>query len=544
MTPGLMMDSPLTVTSILIHAERFHPDAEIISRLNDRSIHRYQYRDFCRRVRQLANALTRSGVKAGDRVATLAWNHYRHLEVYYAVSCIGAICHTINPRLFREQLTFIINDAEDSHLFFDIGFVDLVADLRKDIPCVKNHIAFCDEAELPKQGGDHIVAYESLIADQPTTFDWPELDERQACSLCYTSGTTGDPKGVLFHHRSTLIHALAVSGGDWLALRARDAVLPVVPMFHACAWGIPYAALMAGTHLVLPGAALDGASLTELIQNERVTMIAGVPTVWLELLRHLDATDTLIPTVERMMVGGAAAPISMISLFEEKYNIRVIHGWGMTEISPVGTLGTLKRPEVLLDKEDRYQIQARQGRPLFGIDLRLVGGSGDVLPHDGQTTGALQVRGPWVASAYYKNVSPESFTDDGWFITGDVAAIDQDGYLRITDRTKDVIKSGGEWISSIALENVAVEHPQVAEAACIGVYHSKWGERPLIVVVAKSGAEINPQEVLDLYRDRVASWWVPDHVEVVDDLPHTPTGKLSKLTLRQRFQDYRLPGDK
>ena len=541
---GLMMSSPLTVTSILRHATTFHAGAEIISRTANGGVHRYTYADFSRRVQQLANALTARGVRPGDRVATLAWNGYRHMELYYAVSCLGAVCHTINPRLFRDQVAYIANHAGDTHLFFEIHFAELVESLRDDLVSVRGYVALCDHETLPTLELRNLIDYESLIAGQPETFSWPEFDERTASALCYTSGTTGNPKGVLYSHRSTLIHALSISGGDWLGIRARDSILPVVPMFHANAWGIPYAALMNGAKLVLPGHALDGSSLHELIETERVTLMAGVPTVWMELLRHLKATRGGLDSVERMMVGGSAAPHAMIKTFEEDYDVRVIHGWGMTELSPVGTLCSLKAHELERPPEERYELQTRQGRPLFGVDMRIVDDAGSELPHDGIRTGMLQVRGPWIASGYYKGEAPEQFTAEGWFGTGDVAAIDADGYLRITDRAKDVIKSGGEWISSIELENIAMSHPAVAEAACIAVPHSRWGERPIVCVVAHDNQAVDPQEILALYEGKIAKWWMPDAVEVVRELPHTATGKLQKLELRRRYEDYRLPTDK
>lgn len=541
---GQMMSSPLTVTSILRHATTFHRGAEIVSRLLDGSVHRYTYADMGRRVHRLANALKTMGVKPGDRVATLAWNGYRHLEIYYAVSCLGAICHTINPRLFREQIVYIVNHAQSGHIFFDLSFTRLLEEAAPEFRGVRGYVALCDDKGLPDTSLPHLAAYESVIADQPDTFDWPELDENTASSLCYTSGTTGNPKGVLYSHRSTIIHALAVSGGDWLCLRARDAVLPVVPMFHANAWGIPYAGLMTGCKLVFPGHAMDGKSLYELMDGERVSMIAGVPTVWIELLNHLEATGQTLASVERLMVGGSAAPMSMIRTFEDKHDVRVIHGWGMTEISPVGTLSVAKRHMIGWPRDERLQLQATQGRPLYGIELRIVDAAGKQLPHDGVSAGALQVRGPWVAEGYYKGDDPQSFTADGWFNTGDVASIDEEGFLRLTDRTKDVIKSGGEWISSIELENIAVSHPDVIEAACIAVPHRKWGERPLILVVPRDDRRPAREEILGLYAGKVASWWVPDDVVTVDALPHTATGKLSKLTLREQFKDHMLPTDR
>ncbi|MGM0571768.1 long-chain fatty acid--CoA ligase [Marinobacter sp.] len=539
---GQMMQDQLTITKILQHANRFHAGSEIVSKTSDDKVHRYRYDQFYRRVCQLANALMKAGVQSGDRVGTLAWNDHRHMEIYYAASCIGAVCHTINPRLFDDQLTFIANDAEDKFLFFDPQFYGKVAELKDTFESIERYIVLSDAK--PEAADDQgVEVYEDFIANEAESFDWPELDERQASALCYTSGTTGNPKGVLFSHRSTLIHALSVSGGDWLCVRQKDSILPVVPMFHANAWGIPYAALMNGAKLVLPGYALDGPNLHTMLNEEQVTLMAGVPTVWLGLLDYLNRNNLTIDSVDRMMVGGSAAPMAIIREFEEKYDVRVMHGWGMTELSPVGTLGALKSHQANLPPEDRYQIQALQGRPLFGVDLRIVDEQGNIQPHDGKAIGALQVKGPWVVGSYYKDASPDSFTEDGWFETGDVAAIDQEGYLIITDRTKDVIKSGGEWISSIELENVAVGHPAVAEAACISIRHSKWGERPVVCVVLKEGADADPEDIKAVYEGQVAKWCIPDEIILVDELPHTATGKLSKLELRRKFEGYALKTD-
>jgi fatty-acyl-CoA synthase len=534
-----MMDVPLTITSLIQHAAKFHGEQEIVSRRVEGDIHRYTYADAYARSGRLANALTALGVRNGDRIATLAWNGYRHLELYYAVPGIGAICHTINPRLTTEQIGYIVNHAEDVYLFFELSFIALIERLAPSLPTVKGFVLLSDRAHIP--AGIHIprlLCYEELLAAQPADYDWPRLDERTASSLCYTSGTTGNPKGVLYQHRSTVLHSFALCGGDWLALRSRDAVLPVVPMFHANAWGIPYAAAMSGTKLVLPGPHLDGKSLCELFDDEGVTITAGVPTVWIEVLRYLEQTGRRPITLERMMVGGSAAPRSMLEKFEEVYNVRMAHGWGMTELSPVGTLFNYKRDMANWPAEQRYALQARSGRPLYGVDIKIVDEDGNEVPHDGRTAGNLLVRGPWVAAGYFKSEGQDAVTADGWFRTGDVATLDAEGFMQITDRTKDLIKSGGEWISSIDLENIAMAHPAIREAAAIAVPHPKWQERPLLVVVLKEGQPASRDDVLAFFQGKVASWWLPDDVVFVDELPHTATGKVLKLKLREEFADY------
>lgn len=540
--PGQIMTMPLTVTSIFRHAMRAHAEAPIVWRNSDMSIDRYTYADMGRRTQQLAHALTELGVGPGDRVATLAWNNGQHLELYYALACIGAICHTINPRLHPDQIAFIVNDAEDTHLFFDTTFAPLIDAVSGRCPTVQGWYSLTGPDRVPEMKTD-VSDYESLIAGKPETFDWPELDENAAMALCYTSGTTGNPKGVLYSHRGTVLHAMGVSGGDWLALSSRDATLPVVPMFHACAWGIPYAALMNGTKLVLPGPGMDPAPMQELMDGEEVTMISGVPTVWLGLFEYLDQNGTSLKTVKRAMMGGSAAPLSLIEKIEKDHGIEVVHGWGMTELSPVGTLAVLKGDEGKLPLDERLQIKTKQGRPLYGVELRIVNDEGELLPHDGVAAGMLQVRGHWVASSYWGGAGADAFTEDGWFSTGDVAAIDEKGYLRLTDRTKDVIKSGGEWISSIDLENIAMSHPDVLEAACIAGKHKRWVERPLIVAVKRPGSEVTRDDVIALYDGKIAKWWTPDDVVFQDELPHTATGKVSKLHLREQYADYKLPTD-
>ncbi|MCG7519905.1 long-chain-fatty-acid--CoA ligase [Ruegeria sp. Ofav3-42] len=540
--PGQIMTMPLTVTSIFRHGMRAHPEAQIVWRNSDMTIDRYSFADMGRRTQQLAHALTELGVGPGDRVATLAWNNNRHLELYYALACIGAICHTINPRLHPDQIAFIINDAEDTHMFFDTTFAPLIDAVSERCPTVQGWYSLTGPEQVP-QMKTSVSDYESLIAGKPDVYDWPELDENAAMALCYTSGTTGNPKGVLYSHRGTVLHAMGVSGGEWLALTAREAVLPVVPMFHACAWGLPYASIMNGTKLVLPGPGMDPAPLQELMDGEEVTMISGVPTVWLGLYEYLDQRGERLKTVKRAMMGGSAAPLSLIEKIEKGHETEVVHGWGMTELSPVGSLAMLKWGEDKLPIDEQLQIKTKQGRALYGVEMRIVNDEGELLPHDGIASGMLQVRGHWVASSYWGGAGADAFTEDGWFSTGDVAAIDPQGYLRLTDRTKDVIKSGGEWISSIDLESIAMSHPDVLEAACIAAKHRKWDERPLIVAVKREGSEISREDILALYDGQIAKWWTPDDVVFQAELPHTATGKVSKLHLRDQYADYKLPTD-
>ncbi|WP_170464868.1 long-chain-fatty-acid--CoA ligase [Ruegeria arenilitoris] len=540
--PGQIMTMPLTVTSIFRHGMCAHPEAQIVWRNSDMTIDRYSFADMGRRTQQLAHALTELGVGPGDRVATLAWNNNRHLELYYALACIGAICHTINPRLHPDQIAFIVNDAEDTHMFFDTTFAPLIDAVSERCPTVKGWYSLTGQDQVP-QMKTPISDYESLIAGKPDVYDWPELDENAAMALCYTSGTTGNPKGVLYSHRGTVLHAMGVSGGEWLALTAREAVLPVVPMFHACAWGLPYACIMNGSKLVLPGPGMDPAPLQELMDNEEVTMISGVPTVWLGLYEYLDQRGERLRTVKRAMMGGSAAPLSLIEKIEKGHETEVVHGWGMTELSPVGSLAMLKWGEDKLPIDERLQIKTKQGRALYGVEMRIVNDEGDLLPHDGIASGMLQVRGHWVASSYWGGAGADAFTEDGWFSTGDVAAIDPKGYLRLTDRTKDVVKSGGEWISSIDLENIAMSHPDVLEAACIAAKHRKWDERPLIVAVKREGSDVSREDILALYIGQIAKWWTPDDVVFQSELPHTATGKVSKLHLREQYADYKLPTD-
>ncbi|TMH30379.1 MAG: long-chain-fatty-acid--CoA ligase [Betaproteobacteria bacterium] len=536
-----MMNTPLMISSLIRHADRCHGDSEIVSRTLEGPIHRYTYRDAHLRARRLARALPRLGVEPEDRVATLAWNGYRHFELYYAVSGSGAIIHTINPRLFHDQLVYIVNDAEDRMVFFDLTFTPLVEKLAPLCPGVKHWVALTDRAHLPQSALPGLSCYEDLLAAESDDFEWPEFDENTASGLCYTSGTTGHPKGVLFSHRSTILHAFAIALPDAKNLRATSSVLAIVPMFHVNAWGIPYSAPMVGAKLVFPGAALDGASLYELLESEAVDSTSAVPTVWMNLLNYMTQNKLRFSTLKSSTIGGAACPPAMMKTLSEQFGVRVHHGWGMTEMSPVGTVNAPKGCHQGLSEEAKFQLALKQGRPLYGVEMKVVDGQGTELPRDGKSAGEVLVRGPWVLRRYYKDAGGNPLATDGWLPTGDVGTIDKDGYLQITDRSKDVIKSGGEWISSIELENIAVGHPSVAEAAVIGIRHPKWDERPLLIVVKRSDADLSKDEMLKFYEGKVAKWWLPDDVVFVDELPHTATGKLSKLTLREQFKDYRLP---
>jgi len=536
---GLMQDRPLLISSIIEHAARHHGDSEIVSRTLEGPVHRYGYRDAHRRARQLANALTALGVQQGDRVATLAWNGYRHFELYFAVSGMGAVLHTINPRLFPEQIRWIAEHAQDRVLCFDACFLPLIEQLAPLLTSVQHFVVLGDA--VPEQSRiKGLVAYEILLAAADSGFDWPVFDERTAASLCYTSGTTGNPKGVLYSHRSTLLHAYGIALPDTLNVSARDSVLPVVPMFHANAWGLAYAAPMVGAKLVLPGKDLDGASLHTLIEAEGVTVSAGVPTVWLGLLTHVARNGLSFSHMRRTVIGGAACPPAMLREFRDRHQCEVLHAWGMTETSPLGTGCTLRFKHLGLDQDTIEAVRLKQGRVPFGVDIKIVDDDGNQLPWDGVRYGHLMVRGLWVIQRYF-GADQDAVDADGWFATGDVATIDADGYLRITDRSKDVIKSGGEWISSVDLENLAMAYPQVREAACIGWPHPKWDERPLLLVVARDG-ELDKAGLLAFLAGQVAKWWVPDDVVVLNELPHTATGKLQKTRLRELLAGYRLPG--
>lgn len=540
---GLMMDTPLLISSIAEHAANFHGDREIVSVTSDNPRHRCTIGDAVARSRQLANALARLGLNRGDRVATIAWNDYRHLEIYYGVSGAGYVCHTINPRLFAEQLVFIINHAEDRFILVDAMFVPLLEAIADKIPNVEGFVIMTDEAHMPETSLANAMCYETIIAAESPDFEWPQLDECSASALCYTSGTTGDPKGVLYDHRSTVLHAYASLAPDVMGLSSRDVVLPVVPLFHVNAWGIPYSVLMAGAKLVMPGPKMgDGESLYELMDSEDVSLALGVPTVWLALLQYTEKAGKRLDKLRRSIVGGAAVPRAMIEAFRDKHDVELRQGWGMTEMSPVGAVNTRKAGLEDLTPDEQLDLATKAGRGVFGCEMRIVNDEGEVLPWDGEAYGALQVRGPWICSDYFKLAGDAgSHTDDGWFDTGDVATIDPQGYMAITDRTKDVIKSGGEWISSIELENTAMGHPAVAEAAVIGVAHPKWTERPLLIVVKAEGKEVSKEEMLAFFDGKVATWWIPGDVAFVDELPHTATGKVKKIELRRQFADYQLP---
>jgi len=539
---GQMMRSPLLITEIMRFAGRQYGDTEVVSVTDENSLHRCSYKDIIRRAHRVANVLHKLGLAEGDRVATLAWNDFRHLELYYGVSCAGYVLHTVNPRLFFEQLLYIFSHAEDRVLFFDPAFLPLVEKLSDQLPKIETYVVLSSEDKMPHTSLPSIKCYETLLHEASEDYEWPVLDEGTASVLCYTSGTTGNPKGVLYDHRSTVLHAYATCQSNTLALGRRDTVLPVVPMFHVNAWGTPYSAFISGAKMVLPGPKMgDGKTLQALIEGEGVTVALGVPTVWLALLSYLEETGTTVNSLERTVVGGAACPLSIMKEFQDKHGVYTHHAWGMTEMSPLGSLNTLSKPMESFKDSELDVIRAKQGKAPFGVAMKIVDDDGQELPWDGEAFGDLKVRGWWVCDNYFRSEgSDDAFDADGWFSTGDVATIDPEGNLGITDRTKDVIKSGGEWISSIKLENLAVSHPDVLEAAVIGVGHQKWGERPLLVVVPNEGAIPDKMTILGLFKGKVADFWIPDDLVFVDEIPHTATGKVSKVKLREQFADYRL----
>jgi len=538
---GLMQQQSLLISSLIDFAERHHGDGEVVSRRVEGDIHRYTWADVAYRSRQVANALDALKLAEGDRVATLAWNGYRHLELYFGVSGSGRVLHTLNPRLHPDQVVWIANHAEDQILCFDMSFLPLVQAVNARCSTIKQWVALCDKDKLPADSGiPNLMSYEDLIGQQSREYVWPQLDENTASSMCYTSGTTGNPKAALYSHRSTLLHAYAAALPDVMCISARDSILPVVPMFHVNAWGIPYSAAMTGAKLVFPGPALDGKSVYELIEAEKVTFAAGVPTVWQMLLGHMKPANLRFSSLKRTVIGGSACPPAMIDAFRDDYGVDVLHAWGMTEMSPLGTLCTLKNKHMSLPPEAQMKLRLKQGRAIFGVDMKIVNDAGEALPHDGKTYGDLLVKGPWIIREYFKQAGPSPLVN-GWFPTGDVATIDEDGFMQITDRSKDVIKSGGEWISSIDIENIAMAHPDVAMAACIGMAHPKWDERPVVCVVKKPGSGLTAADLLKFYEGKTAKWQIPDDAIFVEAIPLGATGKMLKTKLREQLSGYKLP---
>jgi acyl-CoA synthetase (AMP-forming)/AMP-acid ligase II len=538
---GLMMDVPLTITSIVRHAERVHGHKEIVSITRDNPRHRYTYRDCFARARQLANAMQAWDLKSGDRIATLAWNDYRHMETYYGSACSGFVCHTINPRLFPEQIVYIINHAEDRYVFLDPDFLPLIEGIAAECTGVEGWVIMTTREHMPETDRADVLCYEEIMAAQSAEFEWPELDEQAACSLCYTSGTTGNPKGVLYSHRSTVLHTYATLIPDAMNISSGDVMLPIVPMFHVNAWGNPYACPVAGAKMVMPGNKMgDGPTLAALINEEGVTMSAGVPTVWLNLLAHLRESGERIESLTRVVVGGSACPLSVMEEFDT-YGVDTRHAWGMTEMSPLGTTNHAGGHRELYSPEQFAEMRTNVGTPIWGVEIKITDDDNKELPWNGEAFGALKVRGPWICSNYFKLDGSDAHAEEGWFETGDVATVTPEGFVSITDRTKDVIKSGGEWISSIEVENVATGHPKVAEAAVIGRLHEKWGERPLLIVVKAPGEEPSPDELKTYLDGKIAKWWIPDDVQFIDEMPHTATGKIQKTALRDIFADYAFP---
>ena len=534
---GNMQEGQLLISGLIEHAETYHKDTEIVSRSVEGPIHRYTLKDAANRSRKLANALGKLDLQQGDVVGTLAWNTFRRFELYFGVSGIGCVVNTANPRLFPEQLIYIINHAQNKYLFVDLTFVELVESISDSLESVKGIIILTDKDHMPETKLKNVICYEELIADESNEYDWPVFDENTASSLCYTSGTTGNPKGVLYSHRSTLLHTWIVSSGNVGKISSSSVILPVVPMFHVNAWGIPYASAMFGAKLILPGPLMDGASIYELIDLEKPDLLMGVPTVWLGLLQYLNETNQTLDSVSTALVGGSAAPRAMIQEFEEKHNVFLMHGWGMTEMSPLGTATSRTAEMDNMDIESRYDLQEKQGKAFFGVEMTIADDDGNELPKDGVAFGRLLVKGPTIVERYFKS-NESSLDKNGWFDTGDVAKIHPEGSMEIVDRSKDVIKSGGEWISSIDLENAAVGHPAVAEACVIGVLHEKWDERPLLLVVKVEGKDLSKEEILAFLEDKVAKWWLPNDVIFVSELPHTATGKLLKTNLRDEYKEH------
>jgi fatty-acyl-CoA synthase len=538
---GLMQEWPLVCHKVIDHAARQHGNREIVSRSVEGPIVRTTYRAVRDRALKVAQLLARDGFKRSDRIATLAWNSARHLESWYGIMGMGGVYHTLNPRLFPEQIVWIMNHAEDQALFVDLTFMPLVEKIAGAVKSLKKIIVLTDQAHLPPTALPNVVAYEEWLAGADGDFAWVDVAEADACGMCYTSGTTGDPKGVLYSHRSNVLHAMMAAMPDAMGISSRDVILPVVPMFHANAWGLGQSGPMIGAKLVMPGGKMDGASIYELLDTEKVTFSAAVPTVWLMLLQHLEQNGLKLPYLSKVVIGGSACPRAITEKFENIYGVQVIHAWGMTEMSPLGSLATMKPEYGDLTGDALLDIKQTQGYAPFGVEMKVTNDANEELPWDGKTFGRLKVRGPAVAKGYYGGAGKDQFDAENWFDTGDVAHINANGYMQITDRAKDVIKSGGEWISTIDLENLAVGHPDVAEAAVIGIAHPKWDERPLLVIVRKPGKEPTKEAILDYMRPRCAKWWMPDDVAFVAEIPHTATGKIQKTTLREQFKDYKLP---
>jgi fatty-acyl-CoA synthase len=538
---GTMQDWQLLCHKVIDHAANYHGHAEIVSRSVEGPIHRTNYRDTRIRALAFAKRLEREGVKSGDRIATMAWNTWRHVEAWYGITGIGAVYHTLNPRLFPQQLVWIMNDAEDSLLFVDLTFLPLIEKIAPQVPTLRKIILLTDRAHMPATALANVACYEEWLAESDGDFTWLDFDERTAAGMCYTSGTTGDPKGVVYSHRSNVLHAMTTLSPDVNGISCGDSVMPVVPFFHANAWATAFSVPMAGARLIMPGPGLDGKSIYEMLTRERVTLTLAVPTVWMALLQYMEKEGGSLPDLDRVVIGGSAVSRSMIQTFGDKYGVKVWHGWGMTEMSPIGTISKLNPQHANLSADEKLDVLAKQGQPLFGVEMKITDDDDNELPHDGKTFGRLKVRSAAIAASYYKGRSPEQFDDRQWFDTGDVAHIDSDGYMQVTDRSKDVIKSGGEWISSIELENLAVGHPDVAEAAVIGMPHPKWAERPLLVIVRKPERQPSKDEIIEFMKGKRARWWTPDDVVFVDAIPHTAAGKIFKMELRAQMKDYRFP---
>ncbi|WP_322989243.1 long-chain-fatty-acid--CoA ligase [Hoeflea sp.] len=538
---GMMQEWPLLCHKVIDHAAIYHRQREVVSRSVEGPIHRTNYGEIHARSLKLAQRLARDGIGIGDRVATMAWNTWRHMETWYGILGVGAVYHTLNPRLFHDQITWIMNDAEDRMLFVDLTFIKLVEAIAPKVPSLERIVILTDDAHMPETSLANAVSYESYIAEADGDFVWAEFDERTAAGMCYTSGTTGAPKGVVYSHRSNVLHAMTAMQPDMLCLSSRDRLMPVVPLFHANGWSTAFSGPMSGCAMIMPGAGMDGQSIYQLLTEEKVTITAAVPTVWLMLLQHMEKEGGKLPDLNRVVIGGSACPRAITQAFQDNYGVEVIHAWGMTETSPLGTLCSVKPEYQHLEGEAKLDLQTKQGHPPFTVEMKITDDENNELPWDGATFGRLKVRGPAVSSAYYKERGAELFDTENWFDTGDVAHVDQYGYMQITDRAKDVIKSGGEWISSIEIENLSVGHPDVAEAAVIGVAHPKWDERPLLVIVAREGKSPSKPDLLGFLEGKIAKWWIPDDVVFVDEIPHTATGKIQKTTLREQLKDYRLP---